>query len=299
MGLKVTGTNRKTTPPITAERIIQAAERAGVRDQYGTPFRAIWLTWNPRKPCTEHQCVKGFQDAIIRRDPNNSGIVVKIRDVGSATFNRDQLDGTYRAVIPMTPRNMKALAASYYDEMYSIEDRLIAKEVKKMADQRDLELQSIEVEIEIEEKVIDPITNKTNLQKRKEKTNMLEVEKRRRKNNFTSYHGGDIVSVNRMDQPQEAAALKEVLQERDIDRQLDEIAQQKEDVVQKEMELIDAGYSNAKYPSEMLKKLAVRELTPIAKEFNIICFQKTRKDIVNEILVAQGMRPTATEDVSG
>lgn len=127
MGIRISGTNRV----LTGEKILEYA--IGTLDPYGEPFELITLIWTPRKKMFHRGKSKGFEDCVIRRNPESRQIIIKYRS-GSAEWLKDPVGGAFVARIPRTEHNLSVLASNYYDNLWTIKDSHIRSLVKEMAD---------------------------------------------------------------------------------------------------------------------------------------------------------------------
>lgn len=111
----------------------------GVTDEYGNAFRIIKLRWNntAMHKMSEYSKTRGFEDAVIGRNPRNGDIAITYRKVGSAMWQRPVGGvGPFMAEVPQTPRNMSLLASMYGDKLFSIIDADINEIVKSMYEKK-------------------------------------------------------------------------------------------------------------------------------------------------------------------
>jgi hypothetical protein len=126
---------QKTSKVITAEHRKTAA--IGTIDEYGNPFRIIKLRWNKSNLHKNSDYVKtrGFEDAIIGTD-HTGDTEIKYRQNGSVMWMRLGGEGPYFGEVAQTPKNMRLLASSFGDKLYTIVDPDINAIVRKMYEEK-------------------------------------------------------------------------------------------------------------------------------------------------------------------
>lgn len=126
----------KVNRQITAAHWVGMA--VGVEDEYGNPFRIIKLRWNPSRvhKNTEYAKTRGFEDAIISKDPKTGGVKITYRRNGSIMWTRPMGIGFFMGELPQTPMNMAKLCSHYGDKLWTILDADIDVIVKKMYEER-------------------------------------------------------------------------------------------------------------------------------------------------------------------
>lgn len=120
--------NKQFTPDFRKKQAL------GTPDEYGNPFRIIRLRWNKSRlhKNTEYTKTRGFDDAVIARDPRDGGFRITYRSNGSVMWMREGGEGPYYGELAQTPRNMQKLASLYGDRLWTIVDADIEAMVKKM-----------------------------------------------------------------------------------------------------------------------------------------------------------------------
>jgi hypothetical protein len=126
----------KVNRQITAAHWVGMA--VGVEDEYGNPFRVIKLRWNPNRmhKMTEYAKTRGFEDAIISKDPKTGGVKITYRTNGSIMWMRPMGIGFFMGEVAQTPKNMAKLASHYGDKLWTILDADIDVIVRKMYEER-------------------------------------------------------------------------------------------------------------------------------------------------------------------
>jgi len=126
----------KVNRSITAES--WKRDSLGVEDEYGNPFRIIRLRWNntPMHRMAEYVKMRGFEDAVIGKNPRTGDISITYRKNGSITWMRNNGIGSFFGEVAQTPKNMNMLASHYGDRLFTIVDADIEAIVKKMHEER-------------------------------------------------------------------------------------------------------------------------------------------------------------------
>jgi len=281
MSIRVRGSSKVFTPEI----ILQTAINKRTRDEkYGIPLQIVYLDWNMRKQNFHKSKTKGnFEDLMITR--TGKGLLLEYRTPGNLEWMKDGLTGEYSAMCPVTTKNIEMLASCYYDSLWTIRDKDVDAQVRKIADAIDEENKKIEhVFVKIERK-LDAVTGQyVNVEKRVKGT-LYDYHVDRRNMMFKGPTDASVV-------PRLQTAGKDEMNINEEKRRLDareRAIEEREKALGLSVNVLPAKkleIESPEYNEEVLTVMHMGKLRKIARdEFAIAdAFKKTKNQLIPEIM---------------